>query len=61
MYHISQEKKDELFRGWIAQQNHRLEILHLYGFDRSQGIEMLKVLMLDSIEEMLRYLSLIHI
>ena len=55
MSHISQEKKDELFRGWIAQQNHRLEILHLYGFDRSQGIEMLKVLMLDSIEEMLRY------
>ncbi len=56
MYHISQEKKDELFRGWIANRTiQRLEILHLYGFDRSQGIEMLKVLMLDSIEEMLRY------
>lgn len=54
MYQISQEEKDKLLKNWITQQNHRLEILRLYGFDRNQGIEMLKVFMLDSIEEMLR-------
>ena len=55
MYQVPQERKDELFKNWITQQDHRLEILQLYGFERNQGIEMLKVFMLDSIEGMLRY------
>lgn len=56
MYQIPQEEKDELFKNWIAEQRHRLDMLNEYGFfDRKQSIELLKIFMLDSIEEMLRY------
>lgn len=56
MYQIPQEEKDELFKNWIAEQRHRLDMLNDYGFfDRKQSIELLKIFMLDSIEEMLRY------
>ena len=43
MYQISQEHKDRIFRNWIAEQNHRIEILAEFGFTKEQAIEMLKV------------------
>lgn len=43
MYQIPQEQKDQIFREWIAEQNHKIEILVTYGFDRDQAIELLKL------------------
>lgn len=51
MYHISQEQKDQVFRSWIVDQNHRIEILIAYGFTRDQAIEMLKVQALQMIDD----------
>lgn len=51
MYQIPQEEKDRLFRSWIADQNHRLEILMPYGFTREQAIEMLKLQALQMIAD----------
>lgn len=43
MYQIPQEQKDQAFRGWITEQDHKIEILVSYGFSREQSIEMLKL------------------
>mgnify|MGYP003279225982 CR=1 FL=1 len=51
MYQISQEQKDELFRRWITEQNHKLEILAGFGFTQDQAIEMLKEQTLQIIAE----------
>lgn len=51
MYSIPQNVKDECFQNWFLQQKRRIEMLQKEGLSRSEAIEMLKVLELDSISE----------
>lgn len=54
MYQILQEQRERAFREWIAEQNHKIEVMVAYGFDRDQAIELLKLQALGAIENELR-------
>lgn len=51
MYQVSQEQMDDIFRRWINGERHRLDILQLEGFSKSEAIEMLKISKLQGIQE----------
>ena len=49
MYQVPQKQLDDIFRRWINDERHRLDILLLEGFSKSEAIEMLKIFKLQCI------------
>ena len=54
MYQVTQKQLDDIFRRWINDERHRLDILLLEGFSKSEAIEMLKIFKLQCIQEAIR-------